>query len=84
MNLYLISRSDAYGYGEYDAAVVAAASEEEARYIHPLGVILDKNAATDDYYYDGFWISPKDVRVTYLGQAKKGTKRGVICASYAA
>jgi hypothetical protein len=81
MNLYLISRPDAYAYGEYDAAVVAAASEEDARYIHPSGVILNKNAATDDPY-DGSWILPKDVRVTYLGQAKEGTKRGVICASY--
>lgn len=35
LNLYLISQTVNNGYDTYDSAVVAAASEEEARLIYP-------------------------------------------------
>jgi hypothetical protein len=37
MNLYLISQNVNNDYDTYDAAVVAANSEDEARLIHPCG-----------------------------------------------
>lgn len=79
LGLYLIERPDDAGYDEYDEAVVAAKSEEDARSIHPDP--LKKNwsgLATDD------WIDIDKVEVTYLGQAKIRMKRGVVLSSFLA
>lgn len=35
MNLYLIKRNDSVGDDEFDSAIVAAESEDDAREIHP-------------------------------------------------
>lgn len=35
MNLYLVERTDTVGWDEYSGMVVAAASEDAARLIHP-------------------------------------------------
>jgi hypothetical protein len=72
MKLYLIYRTDEYGYDEYDEAVVCAESEEEARNIHPREGCSSLEG----------WIEPKDVKVSYLGEAEKGWEKGVICASF--
>jgi len=88
MKLYLITQSANNGYDTYDSAVVAARTQEEARYTYPSeyytwqegqwryhnGVLRDW-APTD-------WAHPDDVTVTYLGTAKRGTKAGVITASF--
>jgi hypothetical protein len=76
MKLYLISQNDERGYDTYDSAVVAAASEEIARKTHPGG--------GDEFNsWDSSWTNdPNKVKVEYLGEAKAGTKEGVICASF--
>lgn len=77
MKLWRISQDVNNDYDTFDSAVVAAETEAEARLIHP-----------GDYEWDGkaeeysSWASAEKVKVSYVGIAKKGTKRGVICASF--
>jgi len=72
MKLFYISQDVNNGYDSYDSAVVCAKDEEEARNIHPSGY-------GNDY---GTWCDVKDVKVEYIGKAKKGSKKGVVCASF--
>jgi len=80
MKLYEISQSVNNNYDTYDSAIVAAESEDEARMINP-----DK---MDDEDWDGevgswsAWCAAKDVDVEYIGEAKEGTKKGLILASF--
>jgi len=76
MKLYLISAGSAR-YDTYDSAVVAAKTPTLARHTHPSGEedIVDTDGET--------WpTDPTAVSVVYLGSAKRGTKPGVICASF--
>lgn len=86
MKLWLISQTVNNDYDTYDSAVVAAKTEEEAQRMHPLGGRDITDRAQDNPYQrdgdDGWVRDPGAVFVAYLGEAKKGTKQGVICASY--
>jgi hypothetical protein len=78
MKLFLIEQGVNSDYDTYDSAVVAAATEEDARKMHPNG---RPPAAENDY--DSTWTSNLDaIKVTYIGVAKPGTQAGVICASF--
>jgi hypothetical protein len=77
MKLYLISQSKNNDYDTYSDAVVAAPSPTAAQKIHPQGYQPNPND-----FNSNTWADPKDVSVQYLGEAKKGTKKGVICASF--
>lgn len=95
-NLYKIERTDYYGYGIYDEAVVIAKDEEEAKGIHPGGNAYCKDGKyydTDkfgdyvqtDPWNDGTWCKPDKVKVTLIGVSNiipEGYKDRVICASY--
>jgi hypothetical protein len=92
MNLYLISQRVRYGYDTYDSAVVAASSEEEARYITPKSCQdssmtvfeweLDNRRAWSLVAGRSWALYPSDVEVKLLGKATKNTLKGVICASF--
>lgn len=86
MKLYKISQTARVDYDTFDSAVVAAESEEEARNTHPETIweIPDLKSEDIDWGYKyGTWApSPDDVKVEYLGEAKEGTKSGVIVASF--
>ena len=89
MKLWMIRQIVNTGYDTYDSAIVAADTEEEASMIHP-----DNNCVWhDDSWYlqcrvgeskgDGCtWCSPKQVIVSDVGVAIRGTKKGVILASF--
>jgi hypothetical protein len=81
MKLWLISQGDNYGYDSYDSAVVAAETKGEAQRTHPRG---DDPSIKDPWsYHEYTWVkSPDQVDVEYIGVAAKGTKAGVICASF--
>ena len=79
MNLYFISQPVNKGYGTYDAAVVCAEDEEDARMIHPDRDIKGWDGKTNPW---DEWCEAKDVKVKFIGTSAKGIKRGVICASY--
>jgi hypothetical protein len=76
MKLWHISQTVNNGYDTYDAAIVAAETEGEARNIHPSG----DGWPTDGDYYT--WTKPSDVTATYIGEAADGTQPGVILASF--
>lgn len=90
MNLYRIYRTDKVGYDEYDSAVVAAESEQDAKDQHPDGSSYWKNECwrslrvdgTEIDWGDSSWTHPNQISVELLGTAKEGTERGVIVASF--
>lgn len=82
MNLYAISQDQNTGYDVYDSAVVAAATEEDARRQHPDGTVwgVDPGKWADTY---SSWCSdPVYVRVTLIGTAAPGIAAGVIVSSF--
>lgn len=85
MNLYRISQTTNEGYDTYDSAVVVAASEEDARKIHPgsLRMIDYGEWWTSDQMYSTWGYALEDVKVELIGQAAPKLKAGaVVCASF--
>jgi hypothetical protein len=79
LNLYFIQTRCDSGYETYDSAVVVAESAKQARKIHPDGGSLD---ITKDGARHSWVGNPDLVIATFIGKAKRGTKVGVICASF--
>jgi len=80
MKLFLISQSQHDDYDTYDAAVVIAENEEEARNMNP----SDGESMTEEDWKRSFstWCnSPEHVKVEYLGESVSDEK-GVVCASF--
>ncbi len=83
MKIYLISQDVNNGWDTFDSAIVIAENEEEAKKIHPYGN-YDYEEEGDGKYdkrYGG-WSKKEFVEVEYIGEAKKGSERGVVCASF--
>ena len=72
MKLYKLSQNINHNYDTYDSCVVCAKNKLEAKTIRP---------SADDYS----WL-PKELEskigVEYLGEAKKGLKKGIVIASF--
>ena len=92
MNLWKVSQTITTGYEEFDSAVIAAESEDDARLIHPSkpnGVLKRQWDGTGWRYNFGVigaydhadWAAPRDLHVELLGEAADGTPPGVIGAS---
>jgi len=79
MKLWLITKTDDVDWDDFDSAVVAANTKIEAKNIHPEGHNnpFDENKPND---WASGWTTPDKVKAEYLGNAKKGTKKGVICS----
>ena len=80
MNLYLISQEDRFGRYTYNELVVCAATEDEARLIHPA-----EYSQPDPWSNGGnhTWASsPDKVAVEFIGVAESSIRKGIICASY--
>lgn len=84
-NLYLISQTFNNDYDTYNSAVVAAWTEEEARWIHPCGDRITKKRLLSKNWEDSMlldeWTHPDNVLIQFIGIAESGVS-GVICASY--
>jgi hypothetical protein len=88
--LWLLTQTRNKGYDTYDSCVVAAASADEAKKIHPRGDrFLDgRGRAYDDGQRIAFWEASswvrdiEDVTATLLGIADSSIKPGVVCASF--
>lgn len=78
MKLWHISQDENIGYDTYSDAVVAAKTGAAARRIHPDG----RYEWNDEDGYSTWVPSPDLVKVKCIGMARKGTKPGIICASY--
>jgi len=79
LKIYLLTQDVNWGYDKYDACVVVANSEEEARNIHPGG---------DDWetYLTPLlrsWAnSPEEVKAEEIGETDKFSDPCIILASY--
>lgn len=60
----------------YDAAIVAAESEDAARRIHPNRMPLSWR------FGQGSWCPPEQVKVELIGEARDGLRSGVVLASF--
>lgn len=87
MNIYRISQNAVKNYDTFDAAIVVAKDEDEARRLHPAATNKDAYEALNPVY----WISttwathPAQVRVEYIGRADASfTEPRVILASFQA
>lgn len=78
MNLYHISQTENNNYDTFDAAIVAAESEDKARLIRP-GYYLGEEWGAR---YSSWCSSPDLVTVRLIGTAEPGTPAGVILASF--
>ena len=82
MNIYLVSRTDEVDYDEYDAFIVAAKDEEQARNQHP----RNNNNWCDNFGGHG-WVSFRNkasLTVTVIGKASEEqyTKPTILLASF--
>lgn len=90
MNLYLVSQDDNSGYDTFDSIIVAAESEEQARRTYPNNTrVWDEEKECWLCTYDltrdrsdtwSNYLSSIDVEL--IGEAKPGTKAGLILASF--
>ena len=69
MNIYLLARTDRWSYDDYDAFVVAAESEDEAKQMN-VG------------YGSTAWATPNNIKATLLGVAAEGISKGEILGSF--
>ena len=67
MKLWLLVRTDSWGYDDFNACVVVASTEEEARLIQPANY---------------GWCAVENVSVKYLGKTDQVFDSPVICASF--
>ena len=82
MNLYLLTQTINTGYDTYDACIVAAPNEQEAKDITPTNEAFYLNKNGYSYGNSGWCDSADEVTCTYIGKATKGTPKGVILASF--
>ena len=79
MKLWRISQDTNIDYDTYDSAVVAAETEAEAQSIHPSGRLNGGSGVPLPHWE---WAPPEAVQVEFIGEAKDGTPKGPICASF--
>lgn len=79
MKLFKIWQDVNNDYDTYSDAVVIAADEEDAKKINPNNI--DGFVPVKPSEYDS-WCGIGDVQVEYLGEAKEGSKRSIVCASF--
>jgi hypothetical protein len=74
LKLWKIYQTVNNDWDTFQAAVVAAPTEDIARTIHPGG----------EFWEERVWCAPQDVQVVYLGTAKEGTEQGIILSYFKA
>lgn len=78
MKLYLLSQDVNNGYDTYSDCIVCANDEKDAISISP----DDDHCPIDLGEANYNWTIQSNVKCEYIGEAKEGLKRGVVCASY--
>lgn len=90
MKLYLLTQDAVVGYDTYDSMVVAAPNEDAARRISPYGYVWSeererwryRNGSGGPDYASTWPAHISSVTVELIGTAVKGTKEGIILASF--
>jgi len=80
MKLFILSQDEVSGYDTYSDCIVCAEDEKEAILINPSNKCYS-NEEIEEYGIEE-WCTPKDVKCEYIGEAKEGLEKGVICASF--
>ncbi len=79
--LYLIWQNEVIGYDTYDSAVVCAASEKEAKKVHP-SIHEQDRWWENGRSMDNWAPFLEHINVVYLGEANEKVDFGVVCASF--
>ena len=75
MKLYLISRTDDWGYDEFDSFVVAAESEENAFKLYP----AMKDSADDGFKYSNYgWTFRENLKIECIGESYSKEEKVII------
>ena len=97
LKIYSIEQNVNDGWDTYSDAVVIAENDKEAKRIHPANdsVFYDEkkkqfwnfyhNSKKTYLYEDNYagWTNDlTKIKVEYLGDAKEGSKKGIVCASF--
>ena len=77
MNLYLISQTQNENYDTFDALVVCAENEEDARNITP-----EDDNSFPAFMWSSWCDSPDEVTVEYLGIASDKITKEIILSSF--
>jgi hypothetical protein len=80
--LWLISQTVNNDWDTYASAVVCAASEEEARLMHPDGSSKWDDVESHWDYGRYSWADPSNIAVRMIGITDKGVEPGVICSDF--
>lgn len=75
MNLYALTQKENNNYDTFDACIVCAESEKDAKQIIPGDNDWDKK-------YSSWASSPKHVTVELIGKAANHIKHGVVLSSF--
>ena len=97
LNLYLITQDTNYDYDTYDAAVVVAESEVEAKTMHPASLLRDVSTVVPPSAIEepgkwakyavgrdklfGSWTTQDNVKATLIGYTDT-LEKGVVIASF--
>lgn len=79
MKIFSVYQNIVYGFDTFDSFVIICEDEEIARKTDPHGQLITWE---DDTYS---WVGLKNidkVEIEYLGEAKEGSERGIVCASF--
>lgn len=82
MKLFLLKQDYISGYDTYDSAVVIAENEEDAKKISPSDYKEELEPITSQY---PSWVGLDNIdkiEVIYLGEAKEGSKKGLVISSF--
>ena len=80
MKLWKVTNNTVTGYDTYDAVIVAAETEEEARMIHPSTYEKNWDGKVSRSWAE--WGAAKDNTVEYIGTTDREIPKGVILASF--
>lgn len=80
MKLYLISRTDKWGYDDYDSFLVAAENEESALSYHPNGQKLKDYLSKEDiaWGYYGGWTTKENLKIECIGESYSKEEKVII------
>lgn len=79
MKIFKIWQTVNNDYDTYDSAVVIAENEDDAKKIHPQNI---DGFVSEKAHPFSSWCGSKDVHVEYIGEAKEGLERSIVCASF--
>lgn len=77
LKIYKLERTDTVKYDEFEAFIVIASSEDDARSWHPEGEVKK-----DDDRWPTWTNDPSKINVVDLGIAKPGSKPGVVLTNF--